>query len=342
LNRLIKRKFTSILVVIGLFVLSACGGAAGNNEEKKSEETVKLTIGYLNVMDDAQVMLAEDAGIFDKYGLDVELKLFSSGTDLIKGIVGGQLDAGVLGFSNAVSWAGQGADLKVVSGAQMGYHSLLARSDSGIDSVEDLKGKNLATQKQGSTADLVINGVMLKEVGLVRSDVNMVYVSPSVAVQSLQAGKVDAAFLFEPYDRIARLTADVKPIYEIGDVWPFPCMVTITSGETLKEKRDIINKVLEAQKEAIEMLENEPEKAAELLASRFIEGDSIDTPNGPVKSVDIITDAIKAQTFTWELKESDVSRMQKLADIMIEQGSLKEPIDVKEILDLTWQESLGN
>jgi NitT/TauT family transport system substrate-binding protein len=39
-------------------------------------------------------MLAEDAGIYEKYGLEVELKLFSSGTDLIKGIVGGQLDAG--------------------------------------------------------------------------------------------------------------------------------------------------------------------------------------------------------------------------------------------------------
>jgi NitT/TauT family transport system substrate-binding protein len=114
----------------------------------------------------------------------------------------------------------------------MGYYSLLARSDSGIESVADLKGKNLATQKQGSTADLVLNGVMLEGEGLVRSDVNMVYVSPSVAVQSHEAGKVDAAFLFEAYDRIARLIADVKPIYEIGDVWPVPCMITITSGET--------------------------------------------------------------------------------------------------------------
>jgi NitT/TauT family transport system substrate-binding protein len=114
----------------------------------------------------------------------------------------------------------------------MGYYSLLARSDSGIESVADLKGKNLGTQKQGSTADLVLNGVMLEGEGLVRSDVNMVYVSPSVAVQSHEAGKVDAAFLFEAYDRIARLIADVKPIYEIGDVWPFPCMITITSGET--------------------------------------------------------------------------------------------------------------
>jgi NitT/TauT family transport system substrate-binding protein len=341
MSRIIDSKFLSILAMIGLFVLSACGSSENMDKTNKASEPVKLTIGYLNVMDDAQVMLAEDAGIYEKYGLDVELKLFSSGTDLIKGIVGGQLDAGVLGFSNAVSWAGQGADLKVVSGAQMGYHSLLARSDSGIESVADLKGKNLGTQKQGSTADLVLNGVMLKEVGLVRSDVNMVYVSPSVAVQSLAAGKVDAAFLFEPYDRIARLTADVKPIYEIGDVWPFPCMVTITSGETLNDKRDIINKVLDAQKEAIEMLENEPEKSAELLAARFIEGESIDTPNGPVKAVDIITDAIKAQTFTWELNESDVARMQELADIMIEQGSLKEPIDVTTIVDLTWQESLG-
>ncbi len=40
-----------------------------------------------------------------KAGLDSELIEFKSGTDLIKAIVGGQLDIGVLGFTNAVAWA---------------------------------------------------------------------------------------------------------------------------------------------------------------------------------------------------------------------------------------------
>src|SRR3546814_14696882 len=85
--------------------------------------------------------------------------------------------------------------------------------------------------KEGSTADVVLKGVVLKEGNLQPSDVNIMGVSPAVAVQSLVGQRVDAAFLFEPYDRIAQLVAPVKQIYEVGQAWPFPCMVVIRSEE---------------------------------------------------------------------------------------------------------------
>ncbi|HET8791513.1 MAG TPA: ABC transporter substrate-binding protein, partial [Modicisalibacter sp.] len=215
-------------------------------------------VGYVRVMDDAQVMLAYEAGLYEKYGLNADLIEFNSGTDLIKAIVGGGLDIGVLGFSNAFTWASRGADLKIVGGAQRGYHSLLVRNDSGIEEVADLKGKSLASQKQGSTADIVLKGVMLANAGLEPSDLNILGVAPAVAVQSLVGGRVDAAFLFEPYDRIAQLVAPVEQIYEIGEVWPFPCMVVITSGETLEKREEAVWAALDAQRDAIQMLENKP------------------------------------------------------------------------------------
>src|SRR5690554_6844321 len=95
----------------------------------------EFRVGYVRVMDDAQAMLAYEADLYKKHGLDAELIEFSSGTDLIKAIVGGQLDIGVLGFSNAFTWVSRGADLKIVGGAQRGYHSILARTDSGINTV---------------------------------------------------------------------------------------------------------------------------------------------------------------------------------------------------------------
>ncbi len=323
---------------VTLFVLLFGATACGKNEESNGDgKSGKLTIGYVNVMDDAPAMLAEDAGLYEKHGLDVELKLFGSGTDLIKGIVNGELDAGVLGATNAVSWAAKGADLKIVGGAQMGYHSILARKDSGINSVSDLKGKNFASQKQGSTADIVLNGVTFKEAGLKRSDVNMNYVTPTVAIQSLQSGKVDAAFLFEPYDRIARLQGNLDEIYEIGEVWPFPCMVVITSGDKVKNHQDTIYKVLDAQKEAIEMLENDPGKAAEYIYPRFAEGETFESSDGEVASVDVIQEAIEAQTFNWKLTPENVDQIQKVTDLMVEQNILDSKFNVKDIIDLSWQ-----
>jgi len=65
--------------------------------------------------------------------------------------------------------------------------------------------------------------------------------SPQVAVQSLVGKRVDAAFLFEPQARIAKLVAPVKQIYGIGAVWPLPCMMVITPRETLGAQREAID-----------------------------------------------------------------------------------------------------
>ena len=304
----------------------------------------KLRVGYLRVMDDAQAIVAQEGEFYKKAGLDTELIEFKSGTDLIKAIVGGQADIGVLGFTNAVAWASKGADLKVVGGAQQGYHSLVVRDDVGVDKIADLKGKTLASQQEGSTADVVLKGVVLKEGNLQPSDVNIMGVSPAVAVQSLVGKRVDAAFLFEPYARIAQLVAPVKQIYEVGESWPFPCMVVITSGDVLEKRKDTVWKALDAQKAAIDLLQNNPEQASKLIASYFVAEPTLKTLNkGEVTREAVVTDAIKTQVFTAKLTDKDAARMQEIADILQAQGSLKtrdgKPYDVSSIIDLSWQEA---
>lgn len=330
-----KRRSVALLV---LFVMAVAAGCAAPTKQSASGPKKALKVGYLNVMDDAQAMLAKDAGLYEKHGLDVELVLFESGTDLIKAIVGGQLHAGVLGFTNAVTWAEKGADLKVVGGAQMGYHSILVRKGSEIKTIADLKGKRLASQKQGSTADIVLNGVTLKQAGLTRKDVQFVYVEPSVAIQSLAAGQVDAAFVFEPYEAISRATAESQAIYEIGKVWPFPCMVVITSGKQLSDDRDAVNRLLDAQKAAMEMMQKQPKEAARLLRKRFIADEELTGPKGPIPAVDVIQKAIESQMFHWAISQEDVKRMDEIVGIMVDQGLMKQRIDVTTILDLTWQQ----
>ncbi|MDQ1912821.1 ABC transporter substrate-binding protein [Paenibacillus sp. GD4] len=342
-----NKALLSFLVIMTLLVLSACGTnakqeaapSAGGTGGAATAAKKDFVIGYLNVMDDAQAMLAYEAKLYDKHGLNAKLQKFNSGTDLIKAMVGGQVDAGVLGFTNAVSWASKGAGLKVVGGAQMGFHSILVKEGSGITKVEDLKGKKLASQGQGSTADIVLTGVTLKNANLTKQDLQMVYVEPAQAIQSLASGAVDAAFVFEPYDSIATKTMGMKQIYEIGKVWPFPCMVVITTDKHLKENRDAVNMVLDAQKEAIEMLQKDPSKSAELLVSKFVDKDTMTSHHGgEMKSVEVIKQAIETQIFNWEITPDQITRMQEISDIMSSQGILEKTVNVKDILDLTWQQ----
>jgi NitT/TauT family transport system substrate-binding protein len=322
-----------LLPVLAVFALAGQAVAAD-----------KFKVGYLRVMDDAQAIAAYEGGFYKKHGLDVELIEFKSGTDLIKAIVGGQLDTGVLGFTNAASWSSKGADLKVVGGAQHGFHAILVRDDTGIKDVNGLKGHTLASQKEGSTADTVLRGVVLKDAGLKPDDLSIMGVSPQVAVQSLVGKRVDAAFLFEPQARIAQLIAPVTQIYEIGEVWPFPCMVVITSGDTLKKRKEDVWKSLDAQREAIDLLQDKPEEGAKLIASYFIAEPTLKTlKQGEVPREDVIRDAIKSQTFSPVLTDKELVRMQEIADIMQADGSLKtrdgSKFDVSTIIDLEWQKA---
>lgn len=322
-----------LLPVLAVFALAGQAVAAD-----------KFKVGYLRVMDDAQAIAAYEGGFYKKHGLDVELIEFKSGTDLIKAIVGGQLDTGVLGFTNAASWSSKGADLKVVGGAQHGFHAILVRDDTGIKDVNGLKGHTLASQKEGSTADTVLRGVVLKDAGLKPDDLSIMGVSPQVAVQSLVGKRVDAAFLFEPQARIAQLIAPVTQIYEIGEVWPFPCMVVITSGDTLKKRKEDVWKSLDAQREAIDLLQDKPEEGAKLIASYFIAEPTLKTlKHGEVAREDVIRDAIKSQTFSPVLTDKELVRMQEIADIMQADGSLKtrdgSKFDVSTIIDLEWQKA---
>jgi NitT/TauT family transport system substrate-binding protein len=306
----------------------------------------KFKVGYLRVMDDAQAILAHEAGFYKNHGVDVELIEFRSGTDLIKAIVGGQLHSGVLGFTNAIAWASRGADLKVVGGAQNGYHAMIVRNDSGIKDIAGLKGKTIASQAEGSTADTVLKGVVFKQAGLKNDDVNVMGVSPQVAVQSLAGKRVDGAFLFEPQASIAKAIAPVSQIYEIGEVWPFPCMVVITSGDVIEKRKADLWKTLDAQKDAIDMLQNKPADAARFIASQFIAEPALKTLNdGEVPRETIITAAIKTQVFSPAVTEKERARMQEIAGIMQEQGALKtrdgKPFDVDQILDLSWQKERG-
>ncbi|SDV51505.1 ABC transporter substrate-binding protein [Chitinasiproducens palmae] len=301
----------------------------------------KLRVGYLRVMDDAQAMVAHEGKFYEKAGLDSELIEFKSGPDMIKAIVGGQVDLGVLGFTNAATWASKGADLKVVGGAQQGYHALVAREDSGIKKVADLKGKTLASQSEGSTADVVLKGVVFKQAGLKPDDVNLLGVSPSVAVQSLVGKRADAAFLFEPQATIAKLVAPVREIYEVGEKWPFPCMVVITSGETLKTRKGDVWKALDAQRSAITLLQQHPDQAAKLIAPYFVAEPTLQTLHGPVPRETVVSSAIKTQTFNAALTPQDLKRIQEVADILQSQGALKtrdgSRYDTSAIVDLSWQ-----
>jgi NitT/TauT family transport system substrate-binding protein len=300
----------------------------------------KVRVGYVHVFDDAPVVIARDKGFFAAEGLEASVTMFTSGPTLVKGLVTDQLDVGILGFTNAITWSAQGADLKIIGKVQEGYHAIVARNDRGIKTLKDLQGKTLASQAAGSTADIVLKGVVLKGAGLAEKDVQIMHTAPSTALASLRAGRVDSAFLFEPYDSMARAAMPVTEIYEVGKSWPFPCMVVIVPGKLIKEQPATARKILASIKRSVEFMKEKPAEASRVLAPAFMPEGDLAVDGRSVPASEIMMKSLKSNVFDWRLSQADLKRMEELSGIMKGLDILKKEVPIGSVVDLRWQTEL--
>ena len=109
----------------------------------------RVRIGYSSISGAyTPIWVAHDAGYFAKEGLQDDIILIPSGTQLAQVTVAGEIEIGSLNGSSAIAAALQGADLKIIgnSGNKMVF-SLYVRPE--IKSVEGLKGKKSALRASG-------------------------------------------------------------------------------------------------------------------------------------------------------------------------------------------------
>ena len=136
--------------------------------------------------------LAQDAGLFAKYGLNVEIKTPNSGEAIADGARNNAADIYVATANWMVSAIGDGADL--VFFANTGYSVLKLLSQPSITRPEQLRGKRVGTGEPGSSQDRITRET-LRRLGFdADKDVTLVpFGSRSVLrVNALLKGEIDA------------------------------------------------------------------------------------------------------------------------------------------------------
>jgi NitT/TauT family transport system substrate-binding protein len=112
------------------------------------------------------VTVAKDKGFFAKHGLDVDLISYAGSTDqLLETLATGKADAAV---GMALRWLKpmeQGFDVKIVASLHGGCMRLLAPTDSGINTVADLKGKIIGVSDMNSPAKNFF-AIVIRKAGL--------------------------------------------------------------------------------------------------------------------------------------------------------------------------------
>ncbi len=180
-----------------------------------------VIIGHFGSPTPMQVARAE--GAFDAAtGWTIEWRQFGSGTEVIAAMASGDVQVAELGSSPLSIGTSQGLEIQLFMIAQgLGTaESLIAKADSGVTKVEDLKGKRIAVPV-GSTAHYSLMGA-LTHAGIAETDVTIMNLPADQIAAAWDSGQVDAAFIWEPVQNQILQTGTFIVGADQTAAWGFP------------------------------------------------------------------------------------------------------------------------
>lgn len=247
-----RKLLTLMLVGLCIFILVGCGDKGSNSQEKVPQKTI--TIGVMPDVESVPFIIAEKNGYFTKAGVNVKIEHFTSAKDRDSALQSGKLD-GVITDVLAVVFANEGGiDLKMIAKSE-GNILLMAGKNSGIKTVNDLKGRSVGL----STNTIMEYTVdqMLASAGMQASDINKIAIPPlPTRLEMLQGGKIDAAILPQPLAGLA--IKDGALMLSSTDELKNKAGAIAFTGKCLKENPQEIKDIFAAYNEAADTLQKEP------------------------------------------------------------------------------------
>lgn len=189
-------------------LLLACALASGAPAGAQGMPTMEAVIG--NNFGHLPMFVGVEKGLFKKHGIDVKLKVVNTGTDMVNAMTKKEVQIGDMSVTTFLK-ARHNGSLFTVVGFIMNDATvtnadtplaIVARKDSGIRSVEDLKGKRIGLAK-AQTSDEYLKMVLNRR-GLKYEDMNIENImAPPAIATALAEGKVDAVVSWEPFNTMA-------------------------------------------------------------------------------------------------------------------------------------------
>jgi NitT/TauT family transport system substrate-binding protein len=296
----------------------------------------KFKIGFVYAMANAPAIIAESRGLFAKNGLDVELRQFNSGPLVKRALAAGDLHMAYIGMPPVYHAYAEGQHFKIVSKVNYGQAAIITSQNSPIRKLADLRNKRIGNVRDGSGMDVLLRGYILGELAGLDShkDVEIVSMPAKIMQASVQRGLVDAAFTWEPYVAQAIVAGDARVLFDMNKQIPhYPWYVLVATETVLNTQREKVMRVLKAHKEAVRILNEEPDAGAKILIETFNLGNVISVAGVKAKPIDIVHQARQRLGWEYEFKSSDKAFLQRLIDYSLKLGYIDKPINAKDLLD---------
>ncbi len=159
--------------------------------EEPEADSVTLTLNWLAGGPQAGFTYAKDLGYYEEENLDVEIQEGEGSVTTAQLVATGGTDIGFADGMAAMQLRGQDAPVTIVSPIlQTNAYATISLAETGIESIEDLEGKRVGVQPDGSPGLML--PAILQAHGLTEDDIDRVDSDPAALVPALLQGEVDA------------------------------------------------------------------------------------------------------------------------------------------------------
>ncbi|MBT2248989.1 ABC transporter substrate-binding protein [Arthrobacter sp. BHU FT2] len=266
----------AILALVGGGVAVASAVNANNASTAPAAEAApagnpaaELKLGYFGNVTHAPALVGVSKGfIKDELGdTNLSTQVFNAGPAAIEALNAGAIDATYIGPNPAINSfvKSQGESINIIAGAAAGGAQLVVKPE--ISSAADLKGKTLASPQLGGTQDVALRAWLTSQGYKTNVDGSGdVAINPTENAQTLklfQDGKLDGAWLPEPWASRLVLNAGAKVLVDEKDLWDgslsgkpgeFPTTILIVNQKFAAEHPDTVKALLKGHAKSVEWL----------------------------------------------------------------------------------------
>lgn len=258
-----------IILFLSLTLIVACNNTKGG--ETLENEKLNINFCYRDGIPGLTVVkLIKDSPIIDK-NININYEMLASPDLLVSKVLKEEADIAIVPSNLAAQAYNKGLDYKIVGTSNWGTLYLLSTED--INSIDELKGKEIYAFGKGLTPDLILRYVLSKNGLVPDEDIKINYLNAASDLgPAFLSGKTNLALLSEPLaTNIMMKNEDAKIILDLNEELKnitgvdkgYPQASLIIKGNLIENNPKFVEKFIKLYEESIEWAKENPEKLGE-------------------------------------------------------------------------------
>jgi NitT/TauT family transport system substrate-binding protein len=224
--------------------------------------------------------VASQKGFYSKYGVNVTLKTFTTGTDAMRAVINGQIDAAWAPTPTVLAAIAGGSPLVGIEGMDV-VDWEIGSIDSSVKTCADLKGQTIGVDTVGGARYNALVG-MLSKCNLTINDVKTVNFPGAAGMNAQISGQLKVNV--DHVDEVSQIEATGKQVAivsKLTDVDPYQHydMLVTTKAGVKAHYYDFVH-MLQGDIFATKWMLGNPGQAAQIAT---VTGDSVDVAKGAIQ-----------------------------------------------------------